>query len=102
MERLLKRFVRCESPTDDKESVDRLGREVAAEWRKRGAKVEYLARREMGNHLRITWPGGATQRAGTSGSQILVLGHLDTVYEAGTIRAMPFRVSKGRAFGPGV
>jgi glutamate carboxypeptidase len=102
MERLLKRFVRCESPTDDKEAVDRLGRTVAAEWRKRRAKIGYLTRKEAGNHLRIAWPAGVTLRAGTSAGQILVLGHLDTVYEVGTIRGMPFRVGQGRAFGPGV
>ncbi len=102
MERLLKRFVRCESPTGDKEAVDRLGRAVAAEWRKRRAKIEYLTRREAGDHLRITWPGSATRSTRTSPGRILVLGHLDTVYDAGTIRGMPFRVSRGRAFGPGV
>lgn len=102
MERLLKRFVRCESPTDDKEAVDRLGRTVAAEWRKRRAKIEYLTRREAGDHLRITWPAGAAHKDGTSTDRILVLGHLDTVYELGTIGGMPFRVSRGRAFGPGV
>ena len=39
--------------------------------------------------------------AGRSSGQILVLGHLDTVYEAGTMARMPFRVSRGRAWGPG-
>jgi glutamate carboxypeptidase len=102
MERLLKRFVRCESPTDDKEAVDRLGRAVAAEWRKRGAKIEYLTRRKAGNHLRITWPAHSRHRAGTSTDPILVLGHLDTVYDVGTIGGMPFRVRRGRALGPGV
>ena len=102
MERLLKRFVRRESPTDHKEAVDRFGQAVAAEWRKRGAKIQYLPRKDAGNHLRISWRTGAPPRAGTSGGQILVLGHLDTVYEVGTIRTMPFRVRKGRAFGPGV
>lgn len=102
MERLLKRFVRCESPTDDKKAVDRFGRTVAAEWRKRRAKIEYLIRQEAGSHLRIAWPAGRTHSGGTSAGQILVLGHLDTVYEVGTIRDMPFRVSQGRAFGPGV
>ena len=33
--------------------------------------------------------------------QILVLGHLDTVYPVGTIAKMPFRVRGGRAWGPG-
>ena len=35
-------------------------------------------------------------------AQILVLGHLDTVYELGTIKKMPFRVTRDRAFGPGI
>jgi glutamate carboxypeptidase len=30
-----------------------------------------------------------------------VLGHLDTVYELGTLSRMPFRISSGRAWGPG-
>lgn len=33
--------------------------------------------------------------------QIMVLGHLDTVYPLGTLAKMPFRVSAGRAWGPG-
>ena len=33
--------------------------------------------------------------------QILVLGHLDTVYPLGTIAKMPFRIRAGRAYGPG-
>jgi len=33
--------------------------------------------------------------------QILVLGHTDTVYPMGTIEKMPFRIARGRAWGPG-
>ena len=103
MVRLLKRFVCCESPTDSKPAVDNFGRLVAAEWRRRGAKVECLRRKDAGNHLRITWPANSARRSGPSArdGQILVLGHMDTVYETGTIKKMPFRVSRGRAFGPG-
>src|SRR5271168_2438436 len=42
----------------------------------------------------------AARRARESG-QLLVLGHLDTVYPHGTLRRMPFRVARGRAWGPG-
>jgi glutamate carboxypeptidase len=101
---LLKRFVHCESPTDSKAAVDHFARIVAAEWRKRRAKVECLARKDAGNHLRITWPAKPVRPSGNSArhGQILVLGHMDTVYEIGAIKKMPFRVSRGRAFGPGV
>jgi glutamate carboxypeptidase len=104
MVRLLNRFVRCESPTDSKPAVDAFGRLVAAEWRKRGAKVQFLRRKKEGHHLRVIWPAthlGRNPGAGRS-NQVLVLGHLDTVYELGTILRMPFRVARGRAFGPGV
>lgn len=104
MVRLLKRFVLCESSTDSKSAVDAFGRMVAAEWRKRQAKVEYLRRKSEGNHLRVTWPArrGREGHNNRRSTQILVLGHLDTVYEIGTIKKMPFRVSRGRAFGPGI
>src|SRR5260221_1796020 len=94
---LLGRFVRAESPSFDKAAVDRFGRIVALEWRRRGAGVTLLRQRERGDHVRAEGrPGGSR-----STSQILVLGHLDTVYDAGTITQMPFRVSRGRAWGPG-
>ena len=104
MLRLLKRFVDCESPTDSKTAVDHFAHVVAAEWQRRRAKVEWLTTKDVGNHLRITWPAKAVGRPENSDrhNQILVLGHMDTVYEIGTIKNMPFHVSRGRAFGPGV
>jgi glutamate carboxypeptidase len=97
MTRLLGKFVRAESPSFDKAAVDRFGRMVAEEWGRRGAKVARLKQRERGDHLRVEWNprGNRTKR------QILVLGHMDTVYGAGTLARMPFRLSKGRAYGPG-
>jgi len=97
MVRLLGRFVRCESPSYDKAAVDRFAAMVAREWRRRGAKVKILRQRLRGNHLRIEWP----QASGRSDGQVLVLGHLDTVYPIGTLAKMPFRVRGGRAWGPG-
>jgi glutamate carboxypeptidase len=95
---LLGRFVRCESPSHVKTAVDRLGRMVGGEWERRGARIRVLRQKELGSHIRAEiWLGeGRTSR------QILVLGHLDTVYPESTLARMPFRVSGGRALGPGV
>jgi len=101
MLRVLAKFVRAESPTDAKAAVDCFGQIVAAEWRKRGARVKVLHQRRQGHHLRVVWPAQAS-REGSRGRPILVLGHLDTVYGLGTLRHMPYRVARGRAFGPGV
>lgn len=104
----LRRFVEYESPSADKAAVDRFGEIVADEWRRRGATVRVVRQRETGNHVRIEIPAGASVRG--SGNrprgqrafgQLLILGHLDTVYPIGTLRTMPFRVSGGCAYGPG-
>jgi glutamate carboxypeptidase len=97
MVRLLGKFVRCESPSCSKAAVDRLGRIVAAEWKRRGAKVRVLRSSERGDQVRAEiWLG-----KGRPAGQILILGHLDTVHPLGTLAKMPFRLSGGRAWGPG-
>lgn len=93
----LRAFVECESPSTDKAAVDRFGEMVAREWRRRDATVRVIRQREAGNHVRAEIVPEAKGRAG----QLLVLGHLDTVYPLGTLRTMPFRAAGGRAFGPG-
>jgi glutamate carboxypeptidase len=97
MVRLLGKFVRCESPSLDKRAVDSMGELFADEWRRRGARIQVLRQKSRGNHVRAEiWLGD-----GRSVGQLLVLGHLDTVYGLGTISKMPFRISGGRAWGPG-
>jgi glutamate carboxypeptidase len=95
--RMLGQFVRCESPSHQKAAVDRLGKLVASEWRRRGANVNVLGAKTRGDSVRAEiWLG-----EGRPQGQIMVLGHLDTVYPLGTLATMPFRVEGGRAFGPG-
>lgn len=94
----LQRVVECESPSLEKVAADRCCGVLAKEWSGLGARVERLAQKKRGDHLRIVWsPAGAASRG-----QVLVLGHYDTVYASGTLRTMPFRVKSGRAYGPGV
>src|SRR5690242_13921341 len=93
----LRAFVECESPSTDKAAVDRFGEMVAREWRRRDATVRVIRQREAGNHVRAEIVPAARGRVG----QLLVLGHLDTVYPLGTLRTMPFRAAGGRALGPG-
>jgi len=98
MIRTLESFVRAESPSTEKAAADACARLIAAEWRKRGVSVELVEQKHRGPHLRITWAPGKTKPR----SQLLVLGHYDTVYASGTLAKMPFRIAAGRVFGPGV
>jgi len=97
MLRLLGQFVRCESPSFHKDAVDRMSAIVAAEWRKRGAQVRVLPQLNRGSHIRAE----IAPRGGRALGQLMVLGHMDTVHPLGTLARMPFRVSAGRAWGPG-
>jgi len=95
---ILRRLVLAESPSFEKTAADRCCRLLQAEWRKRGARVERLAQKFRGDHLRITWWPHKSRHAG----QLLVLGHYDTVYATGTLARMPFRITTDKAYGPGV
>ena len=49
-------------------------------------------------HMRAEFSLPGKKKSG----QVLALGHSDTVWPAGTLRAMPFRQARGRLWGPGV
>src|ERR1700676_1782615 len=90
----LREFTVHESPSLEKKPTDRCCKLIANEWRKRGAAVEILPHKLRGDHLRITWTPGGNSRRGRS--QLLVLGHYDTVYPSGTLTKMPFRATAAK------
>ena len=83
-----------ESPTPDKAAVDRCGRAVAARMRALGAAVDVLPSDTTGDHVRAVFGSGA--------GQMLLLGHIDTVWPVGQIERMPIRRDGDRLYGPGV
>ncbi len=90
---LLTRLVEMESPSNDMPSLDRLAAALAAEARRFGADVAIEPRETAGDIVRAGWgngPGG-----------ILVLCHMDTVWDLGTLAARPVRIEDGRLYGAG-
>ena len=92
---LLRRIVEMESPSDNKEALDRLGEFLASEFSKLGAQVSFSEQSDAGNHVKAEFDGDSRK-------PILLLGHFDTVWPLETLSTMPFRVEGGRAFGPGI
>src|ERR1700722_8743129 len=84
-------FVECESPSGDAAALRRFAELVAS-------SLAGYARVRFKEHLlaEVELPG--RKKSG----QVLVLGHLDTVWPTGTLRQMPFREKDGRLWGPGV
>src|SRR3984893_17311990 len=93
----LRRFVIAESPSLEKAHADRCCGIIAAEWHKHGLQVRRIPQKNRGDHLRIVPPANSSHTNG----QLLVLGHYDTVYASGTLKKMPFRLTAGKAYGPG-
>jgi len=96
--RCLRQAVEIESPSQDKAAIDRMAKFFVREFSKRGAKVERLNHATAGSAVVAEFFS-----KGMSGAKpILMLGHLDTVWEIGTLKQMPFQVRDGRAYGPGI
>ena len=90
---LLTRLVEMESPSDHKPSLDRLAEALATETLNLGAEVAVLTRETAGNIVRARW--------GDAAGGTLLLCHMDTVWELGTLAARPVRIEDGRLYGPG-
>lgn len=91
MTELLAELTRIESPSTDAEAVARLARRVAQELEPLGLPAELLPVEGAGPIL----------RASRGGRPVMLLGHLDTVWETGTLAKRPVRIEGGRLFGPG-
>ena len=78
--------------------VDAVGRWVAAFLADLGAEVEHRPDPDgrLGDTLLATFHGRA------DGPRILLIGHMDTVFDPGTAAERPFRIDDGIAYGPGV
>jgi glutamate carboxypeptidase len=94
---LLAQVVNIDSGTGDVDG----GRKVAAVLTPRlqalGMKIESVPAEEAG--LAENTVATLTGRGKT---RILMIGHIDTVFEPGTVQRRPFRTDDKRAYGPGV
>ncbi|MEG0798252.1 MAG: M20 family metallopeptidase [Acidaminococcaceae bacterium] len=92
---LLERLVNIDSNQDNLSGIDECAHIVGDFLQTLGFTVEYL-----------TTPGAATHMlakiAGTGLREVMVMGHLDTVFKKGTAAARPFYIEGDKAFGPGV
>lgn len=93
----LTRLVEMESPTDNKSALDRLGEHLATRLQHLGAEVEVFPQAQAGDHLRARW--GSSEGEGEGG--LLLLCHMDTVWDMGTLAERPVVIQDGRLFGPG-
>jgi len=101
--RLLRRLVESESPSTNKAAVDACMALAADHARALGGRVKLHRQQAFGDVLEARFgPRSKPTSSSLSTRPILLLGHLDTVWPLGTLRSMPWRISEGRASGPGI
>lgn len=91
---LITSLVAIESPTDDKAAVDACGRALEEVITSAGGVVTRVVNADAGDHL--------LARFGSGARQVLLVGHIDTVWPIGQLQMMPIRRDGGRLHGPGV
>jgi glutamate carboxypeptidase len=99
LQALIIRLVEAESPSTDKQAVDRLGLMLADDLRRVGAAVTVYPQTTTGNHVVGHW--GPSMHTSDGSTGILILCHMDTVHDIGMLARNPCRVTDGRLYGPG-
>lgn len=101
----LRQLVDIESGSRDKEGLDKLAELLRDRLAALGAKVELVVPSERVK-LHDTPPEVSqvvvARFEGTGTRRIMLLAHMDTVYQRGTLAKRPFRVEGKRAYGPGI
>jgi glutamate carboxypeptidase len=94
-------LVEQESMSREPEATQRIAENLGERIAEMGAKVDLLSDLRYGATLRARFALNHNSQA-FDDKQLLVVGHLDTVWPLGTLSVRPFRVEGERAFGPGI
>lgn len=99
MVNLLKKLVLLESPSLDKEAVDKCSSFVVSQFKKVRAKVTTYPQKITGDFHLVEFP---LKESKDAKGRLTILTHIDTVWPKGKVKDMPFYVSGNKVYGPGV
>lgn len=95
MVNFLETLVNIDSGNDSPEGVAKVARIVGGKLQEMHFDVEYLE-----------YPGACThllaKKKGTGDKEVMIIGHMDTLFPIGTVAARPFTIKDDKAYGPGV
>jgi glutamate carboxypeptidase len=96
----LEQLVNIDCGSYSPEGVNRVAEVVADALRGVGAEVERIPHRPTDEQRQLG--DLVIGRISGAGPRLLLIGHMDTVFDPGTAAARPYRSEGRRAFGPGV
>ncbi|MDR3563434.1 MAG: M20 family metallopeptidase [Negativicutes bacterium] len=91
----LEQMVNIDSGNDNPEGIKRVADIIGAKLANLGFTVEYLDHPGICCHVKAVRPGAGAK-------QVMVIGHMDTLFPKGTAQKRPFTIRDGKAYGPGV
>jgi glutamate carboxypeptidase len=91
---MIEALVCLESPSGDAHAINRCAARLESRLSGQGGVVSRLPGGSAGDHVRAEFGSGTRQ--------VLLLGHIDTVWPVGTLARLPFRTAGGMLHGPGV
>jgi glutamate carboxypeptidase len=98
----LARMVDTDSGSYDKPGVDAVGSQIRDFLARHGVSVAAIPGEKQGDVLRATVGEALPPGGGNARTNIVLMGHRDTVFPAGEAGRRPFTVQGGVASGPGV
>src|SRR5262249_37001926 len=103
----LKELVSIESGSSDREGLDRIAAVIAGRLRDLGGQVEMIEANPADTYQMVDTPKEIGKMvlarfSGTGTKKILLIAHMDTVYQRGMLEKQPFRVDGNRAYGLGI
>jgi glutamate carboxypeptidase len=103
----LKTLVNIESGSRDKPGLDQLATLIADRLVALGGKIETYQPNAADTYSLYDTPKDIgrvviARFAGTGQRKIMLLAHMDTVYQHGALAKRPFRIDGRRAYGPGI
>lgn len=91
----LEKLVNIDSGADNPAGIDQVAHIVGAKLADLGFAVQYLTYPDACTHV-------LAHKKGTGSKNVMLMGHMDTVFPKGTAAARPFTIKDGNAYGPGV
>ncbi len=93
----IRQLVELESSSREAARLDEIARVVSNLASPFADEIELISVPEVGTHVSAKFFGSANEK------QLLIIGHLDTVWPVGTLERIPFRITEeGHAHGPGI
>jgi glutamate carboxypeptidase len=92
---LLETLVNIDSGYDNPEGINEVANIVGSKLTTFGFEVDYISDPELSTHV-------LARKKGKSDKNIMIIGHMDTVFSKGTAKRRPFKIIDQKAYGPGV